>query len=591
MAAPLFFLAAWLLPLRESLLVVSVTVAWTVFFPVGRLAHVLAGTLVSAAIFVPFGIQFRKWFPYPLGMLQLMSRRRNGTGAAVEREAAAGHSVPGMPPRREAFPTDRLDHLRRIADPADGIRRVVEGVHPASGADLVFFAQGNPLRIVVSSPRERSGLIRGAEVPDALKALAGEAFLTKRSIRTPGPDSSVLVPVSSKAAVVGILGALRPGDGDWNEPVVPMLEQGAYFIGRELDLQAGIEGVYWEVSRADGIYRLVSKIAEVAERSREEGGADADRRSELYRITAESVRSHLDARRVLLVRVDPNGRDGSIVGDAREDGASGNTGETVPLGDSYIEWVARKGEYRLVEERSGLHALPEAWRESGDGSCILLPVPMPDGTRGVMACFSRSGEDALEKRDILRSAQFLTVMRMGISHAEEVERLANEAQTDGLTGLLNRKTFCARLENVLDRLDRRRPCAVIMLDIDHFKRINDGFGHPAGDEVIRTVADVIRRTVRKGDFAGRYGGEEFVLYLEDVDGSQAIQAADRLRLLIRNVKYRFAGKEVVVTASIGLACYPDHGLRGDPLLRCADEALYRSKSAGRDRVTVHGQVD
>jgi diguanylate cyclase (GGDEF)-like protein len=467
---------------------------------------------------------------------------------------------------------------------------VVEGVHPASGADLVFFAQGNPLRVVVSSPRE-SGMIRGDEIPEALKALAGEAFLTKRSIRSGGADSTFLVPVSSRSGVVGILGAVRLGDADWTEPVGPMLEQGAFFIGRELDLKAGIEGVFWEVSRADGIYRLVSRIAEAAERSREEGAVETNRRAELYRITAESVRSHLDARRVILARVDPDGKEGCIVWDAREGGSPGSTGEATPLGDSYIEWVARKGEYRLVEERSGLHALPEAWRENGDGSCILLPVAMPDGFRGVMACFSRSGEDALEKRDILRGAQFLTVMRMGISHAEEVERLANEAQTDGLTGLLNRKTFCARLDNVLERLDRRRPCTVLMLDIDHFKRINDGYGHPAGDEVIRTVSEVIRRTVRKGDFAGRYGGEEFVLYLEDVDGEKAVQAAERLRLLIRNVKYRFAGKEVVVTASMGLACYPEHGLRGDPLLRSADEALYRSKSAGRDRVTVHGQGD
>jgi diguanylate cyclase (GGDEF)-like protein len=585
-SAPLFFLAAWLLPPRESALVVLITAAWTAVFPVGRLSHVLAGTLFDAAAFVPFGILFRKWFPYPLGMLQLMSRRRNGAGAGI-----AGARRTGQPALRDnagqaAFPTDHLDHLRNIADPSDGIRRVVEGVHPASGAELVFFAQGNPPKVVVSSPRE-SVLIRGDEIPEALKGPSSEVFLTRRTIRSTGPDSSVLVPVTSGSGIVGILGAIRPGGAEWSDPVVPMLEQGAFFIGRELDLRSGIEGVYWEVSRADGIYRLVSQIGGVAERSREEGTSETNRRIELYRITAENVRSHLDARRVLLARVDLNDKAGSILWDAREDGSHGRTDEVTPLGDSYIEWVARKGECRLVEERSGLHALPGAWREGGDGSCFLLPFPMPDGFRGVMACISRTGEDALVKRDIMRGEQFLTVMRMGISHAEEVERLANEAQTDGLTGLLNRKTFCARLDNVLERLDRRRPCAVIMLDIDHFKRINDGYGHPAGDEVIRTVSDVIQRTVRKGDFAGRYGGEEFVLYLEDVDDAQAVQAAERLRSLVRNVKYCFSGKEIVVTVSMGLACYPQHGISGDPLLRCADEALYRSKSAGRDRVTIH----
>ena len=125
-----------------------------------------------------------------------------------------------------------------------------------------------------------------------------------------------------------------------------------------------------------------------------------------------------------------------------------------------------------------------------------------------------------------------------------------------------------------------------MLDIDHFKRINDTYGHPAGDEVLRKVSDVIRKTVRKVDMAGRYGGEEFSLYLHSTDHMHAVQIAERLRLIIRQTRFVFDRKEVGVTASMGIACHPAHGLTSEDLLRHADDALYRSKQGGRDRTTV-----
>jgi diguanylate cyclase (GGDEF)-like protein len=366
-----------------------------------------------------------------------------------------------------------------------------------------------------------------------------------------------------------------------------MLELGAFFIGRELELKMQIEGVYWEVDRADSIFRLVQRIVEAAERFRESGIETISRRDEIYRITAESVRDHLDARRVLLIQVQPEKKVGRIAWEARESAAFEKREGWEALGDSMVEWVARKGDPSEVRASSGLSPLPPCWSDPEDGNALLLPVSLTDGFVGVMACLSRAGEEGAGKGEFQRGEQFLNVMRMGISHTEEVERLASEAQRDGLTGLLNRKTYCTTLDKVLSRLDLRRPCAVIMLDIDHFKRINDGYGHPAGDEVIRTVAEVIERTVRKNDFAGRYGGEEFVLYLDDVDPVKAMQAAERLRLLIRNVKYNFSGKELCVTASMGVACYPEHGTLGEELLKRADEGLYRSKAAGRDRATLY----
>lgn len=606
--APLYLLAAWLLPGRQAAAISTVVAAWTTLFHGGHLSHAAAGTAIDALIFLPAGILLRKWIPYPQGFLRVPARRKGGAGGSTGADSA--ESAGGSRPAREkdSFPTDRLDSLRKLADPSEGIRRVLEGVLPACGAELVFFARANPFRLVLCEPQD-GALAADAGFPDALRAPCEEAYFTRRPVRSGGnrpadgnpttrlgdriPGEIAVVPVATGAGIVGMMGAIRFTEGSWEEPVVPMLEQGAFFVGREIEVKDRLDGVYWEVARADGIYRQVRQIAEVADRSRDGGGEELDRREDLYRITAEGVRDHLDARRVLMIQVDSAGKKGRISCEAREgDLPFEKLEEWEPLDDSFVEWIVRKGKARLVKSGSGIPVLPAAWREAEDGAALLLPVGLPDGFQGVMACLSRLGEGEVfdEERDLSRGEQFLNVMRMGVSHAAEVERLASEAHRDGLTGLLNRKTFCTRLDRVLERLDLRRPCAVIMLDVDHFKRINDRYGHPAGDEVIRTVAGVIDRTVRKVDLAGRYGGEEFVVYLDGTDESQALQAAERLRILIRNTKYTFAGKEVTVTASMGIACYPVHGTRGDELLRFADEALYRSKAGGRDRATLFGSA-
>jgi diguanylate cyclase (GGDEF)-like protein len=156
-----------------------------------------------------------------------------------------------------------------------------------------------------------------------------------------------------------------------------------------------------------------------------------------------------------------------------------------------------------------------------------------------------------------------------------------------LTGLSNRKSFLTRLAEDLARLDGRHPCAVVMVDIDHFKRVNDTYGHPFGDEVLRRVAGILGKAVRKGDAAGRYGGEEFALYLHMTDPEHAREVAERFRRMIRQTRFLRDGREVTVTASFGVACSPVHGVEAEELLKRADEALYLSKNRGRDRVTLY----
>jgi diguanylate cyclase (GGDEF)-like protein len=163
----------------------------------------------------------------------------------------------------------------------------------------------------------------------------------------------------------------------------------------------------------------------------------------------------------------------------------------------------------------------------------------------------------------------------------EINALLTEADTDVLTGLNNRRKTERLLLNEFDRAMRyKRPLSVIIIDIDHFKRVNDTFGHPVGDVVLATVARRIRRRMRVSDHFGRWGGEEFVLICPETPMREATLVADRMR---RTIKHRVIGKVGYVTASFGVATYSRHR-DYDALVDEADVQLYNAKHQGRDRV-------
>jgi diguanylate cyclase (GGDEF)-like protein len=161
--------------------------------------------------------------------------------------------------------------------------------------------------------------------------------------------------------------------------------------------------------------------------------------------------------------------------------------------------------------------------------------------------------------------------------------LAQAAVTDGLTGLKNHRAFQESLHSAAQMAERlQQPLSLVMFDIDHFKQFNDTYGHPAGDELLRQVAQVLRESARAYDVAARYGGEEFALLLPNTALEQAVQVAERLRQQIRAIENPHAP----VSASFGVATYR----RGTPpatLVYEADAALYRAKRNGRDRVCVY----
>ena len=167
---------------------------------------------------------------------------------------------------------------------------------------------------------------------------------------------------------------------------------------------------------------------------------------------------------------------------------------------------------------------------------------------------------------------------------QKIDQLRADADLDALTGLANRRRFRVALVREVERWRRYRiPCALLMLDIDHLKSINDRFGHPAGDVVIRQIAQTLKEVSRDNDTAARLGGEEFGLLLAGVDLAKAAAAANRLRAVLSTKRFEGVG---TVTVSIGVAGCPENATTERTLYSASDRALYVSKNSGRDRVSV-----
>jgi two-component system cell cycle response regulator len=163
------------------------------------------------------------------------------------------------------------------------------------------------------------------------------------------------------------------------------------------------------------------------------------------------------------------------------------------------------------------------------------------------------------------------------------QKLQSLAVTDGLTGLHNHRAFQDYLEEQFQTAMRnKQPLALILMDVDHFKQYNDTYGHQAGDEVLRQVAQILQANVREGDFVARYGGEEFVIVLPRTDLESAVAVAERLREAVQSAEWQLRP----VTGSFGVACIrPDMETRQE-LIEAADQALYQAKKNGRNRVEV-----
>ena len=217
--------------------------------------------------------------------------------------------------------------------------------------------------------------------------------------------------------------------------------------------------------------------------------------------------------------------------------------------------------------------------------CIpLCPANIPFG---VMMVFS--SREAADDKELNFLTLFANQVEMAITIANLFENLKKEAVTDSLTELYNRRYFNQAIQKEAERAQRlHQPFSLISLDLDYLKKINDTYGHFFGDLAIRTIADILKKNARSIDIPARLGGEEFSVLLPGVDSSGAMIAAERIRAAIEAQELDTIGH---VTASIGVATFPEHSIKLDELLDMADQAMYKSKINGRNRVTLAKTVD
>lgn len=242
--------------------------------------------------------------------------------------------------------------------------------------------------------------------------------------------------------------------------------------------------------------------------------------------------------------------------------------------------------------------LREKWAREGTDvnvrSVMALPFPLTDSKMGVFLLRRTVETPKFDAADVQFAEAVVKSGGHAIQRAHAIEntradnhRLEALAQTDPLTQLVNRRALTIRLVTEMERVRRyNAPLAMLLIDLDHFKLINDTYGHLAGDDVLFGVATLLQRAVRTVDLVARYGGEEFVIVLPETGKQGATSFAERLRDRLASHRFVIAGsQDIRVTGSIGVATYPAPGLDSvEDLFRAADAALYRAKGGGRNLV-------
>jgi diguanylate cyclase (GGDEF)-like protein len=208
-----------------------------------------------------------------------------------------------------------------------------------------------------------------------------------------------------------------------------------------------------------------------------------------------------------------------------------------------------------------------------------------------MSFTDRACGKAFDRRSLELFHEIAPQLAVAIDRAVLKEKAGEFEQlsvTDALTGLLNRRYIEERLLEEVKRSNRHGfPMSFMMLDVDNFKSYNDQFGHPAGDEALRTAAHVIRETLRGADVAARFGGEEFAILLPQTTGAEAVAIAERIRQNLELTKFPHRQ----VTASIGVASCSADLCASDMLIHSADKALYAAKHEGRNRVLAYEDLN
>jgi len=254
----------------------------------------------------------------------------------------------------------------------------------------------------------------------------------------------------------------------------------------------------------------------------------------------------------------------------------------LPLGVGVAGRVARSGD--ALRGRVGTGDLLPALGEPDATTLLAVPLKSSTTVIGVLTLYDRADGEPFDEADLATLRTFTSQATVAVDNVVLHEEARRLSITDGLTGLWNYRYFTMTIGKEIERAARfSRPLALLLLDLDHFKLVNDVYGHQRGDAVLVELAGRVRAQVRDVDTVARYGGEEFVVILPETDEEGAVQAAERIRSAVKRRPFGEPGEAPLeVTVSVGVAVFPTHGAGSSSLLRRADEALYTAKRSGRD---------
>jgi len=306
---------------------------------------------------------------------------------------------------------------------------------------------------------------------------------------------------------------------------------------------------------------------------------------ELVETVARDTMAAIPEAELLTVTHRPDGGKDLVV-DCFERG--GAMHRLVPEGRGLAARVMEENRSLYVEDLERSELGEGAAGQSGVRSWLGVPIEIHGAVEGALAVQSRAAHAFTPER-----IRLLEAVGAQAAVALQNARLYELAMVDGLTGLFVRRYFDARLDEEVERSKRfGTDFSVVMMDIDDFKQLNDTWGHPVGDRLLRGISEVVRRQMRAVDTAARYGGEEFAMILPRTSMVDAYNQAERIRQQIADYRFAAEGQVLSVTASFGIASYPESGAAGaDALIRLADRALYRAKRTGKNRVELYWADD
>ncbi len=256
--------------------------------------------------------------------------------------------------------------------------------------------------------------------------------------------------------------------------------------------------------------------------------------------------------------------------------------------DSIVKQVLKKRQPVIIAEE--LTSLKEIEKFRMLDSEVITPLIHSHRLEGLLILGTKINGAPYSQTDIEMLTLITNIVAVAIANARLYQRLRDISITDELTTLYNKRFFKIRLRDEVFRSQRtRRPLSLVILDVDYFKNYNDMVGHPAGDQVLKQIAQILKMSARDTDVVARYGGEEFCIILPEVDIKGSESFCERLRKNIED--YKFFKEEVqpngIITISLGTATYPNDASMIKELVIRADKALYRAKNSGRNRYSVY----